>query len=106
MKTLIIKIGATGDVVRTTPLLSRFPGKITWLSSATNTALLQGLKENIRSFAWTHRQRAFDTDYDLVINLEDTLEVAQFLKTLRFKEIFGAYMDSNNSVRYTENSKC
>ena len=106
MKTLIIKIGATGDVVRTTPLLNRFPGKITWLSSATNTALLQGLKEDLRSFAWTHRERALDTDYDLVINLEDTLEVAQFLKTLRFKEIFGAYMDSNNSLRYTENSKC
>ena len=106
MKTLIIKIGATGDVVRTTPLLNRFPGKITWLSSATNTALLQGFKENLRSFAWMHRERALDSDYDLVINLEDTLEVAQFLKTLRFKEIFGAYIDSNHSLRYTENSKC
>jgi ADP-heptose:LPS heptosyltransferase len=106
MKTLIIKIGATGDVVRTTPLLSRLPGQITWLSSPTNTELLQGFKENIRSFAWTHRQRALDTDYDLVINLEDTLDVAQFLKTLRFKEIFGAYIDSNSSLRYTENSKC
>lgn len=106
MKTLIIKLGATGDVVRTTPLLNRFPGKITWLSSATNIALLQGLKENLRSFAWAHRERALDTDYDLVINLEDTLDVAQFLKTLRFKEIFGAYIDSNNSLCYTQNSKC
>lgn len=106
MKTLIIKIGATGDVVRTTPLLNRFPGKITWLSSATNTALLQGLKENLRSFTWAHREKALDTDYDLVINLEDTLDVAQFLKTLRFKEIFGAYVDSDNSLCYTQNSKC
>lgn len=106
MKTLIIKIGATGDVVRTTPLLNRFPGKITWLSSATNTALLQGLKEDLRSFTWAHREKALDTDYDLVINLEDTLDVAQFLKTLRFKEIFGAYVDSDNSLCYTQNSKC
>jgi len=106
MKTLIIKLGATGDVVRTTPLLNRIPGKITWLSSATNIALLQGLKENLRSFAWAHRERALDTDYDLVINLEDTLDVAQFLKTLRFKEIFGAYTDSNNSLCYTQKSKC
>ena len=106
MKILIIKIGATGDVVRTTPLLSRLPGQITWLTSATNTALLRGLKENLRSFAWGDQERALDTDYDLVINLEDTLDVAQFLKTLRFKEIFGAYIDSNNSLRYTENSKC
>jgi ADP-heptose:LPS heptosyltransferase len=106
MKTLIIKIGATGDVVRTTPLLSRFPGQITWLTSAKNTVLLEGLKENLRSFAWESRERALDTDYELVINLEDTLDVAQFLEMVRFKEMFGAYIDSNNSLRYTENSRC
>jgi lipopolysaccharide heptosyltransferase II len=106
MKVLIIKIGATGDVVRTTPLLSRLPGQITWLTSAKNNVLLEDLKENLRSYSWENRLRALDGDYDLMINLEDTLDVAQFLKTLRFKEIFGAYIDSNNSLRYTENSKC
>jgi heptosyltransferase-2 len=106
MKVLIVKIGATGDVVRTTPLLSRMTGEITWLTSAKNIVLLEGLKENLRSFAWADRERALDTDYDLVINLEDTLDVAEFLKTLRCKEIFGAYIDFNNSLRYTENSKC
>jgi ADP-heptose:LPS heptosyltransferase len=106
MKTLIIKIGATGDVVRTTPLLSRLPGQITWLTSAKNTVLLEGLKENLRSFVWESRKRALDTDYELVINLEDTLDVAQFLEMVRFKDMFGAYIDSNNSLRYTENSRC
>ncbi|SRR6266566_2466046 len=106
MNVLIIKLGATGDVVRTTPLLTRLTGQITWLTAAKNTALLQGLKENLRSFPWEERGRALDSHYDLVINLEDTLDVAQFLKTLRFKEIFGAYVDSNNSLRYTENSRC
>jgi heptosyltransferase II len=106
MKILIIKIGATGDVVRTTPLLSRLPGQITWLTSVKNAVLLRGLKENLRSFAWGDQERALDTEYDLVINLEDTLDVAQFLKTLRCKQTFGAYVDSNNSLRYTENSKC
>jgi ADP-heptose:LPS heptosyltransferase len=106
MKTLIIKIGATGDVVRTTPLLSRLPGQITWLTSAKNTVLLEGLKENLRSFAWESRERALDTDYELVINLEDTLDVAQFLEMVSFKDMFGAYIDSNNSLRYTENSRC
>jgi heptosyltransferase-2 len=106
MKVLVVKIGATGDVVRTTPLLGRLPGQITWLTSAKNTVLLEGLRENLRSFAWEHRERARDSDYDLVINLEDTLDVAQFLKTLRFKQIFGAYADSSNSLRYTGNSKC
>jgi hypothetical protein len=37
--------------------------------------------------------------------LEDTLDVAQFLKTVRCGEIFGAYVDSDGSLRYTENSQ-
>ena len=46
-----------------------------------------------------------DTHYDSAINLEDTLDVAQFLKTVRCGEIFGAYVDSDGSLRYTENSE-
>jgi ADP-heptose:LPS heptosyltransferase len=105
MNVLIIKIGATGDVVRTTPLLGRLPGQITWLTSAKNTVLLEGLKENLRCFSWEERERALDTRYDLGINLEDTLDVAQFLKTVRCGEIFGAYTDSDGSLHYTENSQ-
>jgi hypothetical protein len=37
--------------------------------------------------------------------LEDTLDVAEFLKTVRCGEIFGAYVGSNGSVTYTENSR-
>ena len=106
MNTLIVKVGATGDVVRTTPLLSRLKGQVTWLTAAKNTVLLEGLKCDLRCFSWEERDRALDTRYDLGINLEDTLDVGQFLKTLRCKEIFGAYVDSNNSLRYTENSRC
>jgi ADP-heptose:LPS heptosyltransferase len=104
MNVLIIKLGATGDVVRTTPLLSRLTDDVTWLTAAKNIALLKGLKDNLRSLSWEEREKALDTDYDLAINLEDTLDVAQFLKTVRCREIFGAYLDSSNSLRYTENS--
>jgi hypothetical protein len=38
--------------------------------------------------------------------LEDTLGVGQFLKTVRCGEIFGAYVDFNGSLRYSENSRC
>jgi hypothetical protein len=38
--------------------------------------------------------------------LEDTLEVALFLKSVRPAEIFGAYADSSKRLRYTDNSKC
>jgi heptosyltransferase II len=106
MKVLIVKIGATGDVVRTTPLLRRLAGQITWLTSAKNAVLLEGLKEDLRSHSWENRVRALGASYDLVINLEDTVDVAQFLKTVRGAETFGAYADSSKRLRYTDNSKC
>src|SRR3989442_2350548 len=105
MNILIAKLGATGDVVRTTPLLSRLSGRVTWLTAAKNTVLLRGLKGNLHFLSWEEREGALDAHYDLVINLEDTLDVAQFLQTVRRSEMFGAYADSDDSLRYTDNSR-
>jgi heptosyltransferase II len=105
MNVLIIKLGATGDVVRTTPLLSRFPGEVTWLTAAKNKVLLEDLRDNVRCFSWEERDQVLANEYHLVVNLEDTLEVAQFAELVRRKEIFGAYLDSNNSVRYSDRSR-
>jgi ADP-heptose:LPS heptosyltransferase len=105
MKVFIIKLGATGDVVRTTPLIRRLNGQTTWLTEGKNIVLVEGLKDSLRCFSWEERERALDTRYDLAINLEDTLDVAQFLKTVRCGEIFGAYVDSEGSLHYTENSQ-
>jgi Glycosyltransferase family 9 (heptosyltransferase) len=101
----MIKLGATGDVVRTTPLLNRLSGQITWLTAAPNTVLLKGLKNSLRCFSWEKRAKVLDTRYDLAINLEDTLDVAEFLKTVECREIFGAYLSFDNAVKYTQNSK-
>src|SRR6266480_2023793 len=106
MNVLIVKLGATGDVVRTTPLLHRLSGSVTWITAAKNGVLLDGLSDNLRHFSWEERARALDIPYDLAINLEDTLEVAQFLKSVRPAEIFGAYADSSGKLCYTDNSKC
>jgi ADP-heptose:LPS heptosyltransferase len=106
MNVLIIKLGATGDVVRTTPLLSHFNGQVTWLTTANNSVLLDSLANNLRCFPWEERMRALDSHYDLAINLEDTIDVAQFLATVECHDIFGAYLGSNTSVTYTANSRC
>jgi len=106
MNVLIVKLGATGDVVRTTPLLRRLSGSITWITAAKNAVLLDGLSDNLRHFSWEARARALDISYDLAINLEDTLEVALFLKTVRPAEIFGAYADSSQRLSCNNNSKC
>src|SRR6266513_5660815 len=106
MNVLIVKLGATGDVVRTTPLLRRLSGSVTWITEAKIDVFLGGRADNLRHFSWEARARAVDIPYDLAINLEDTLEVALFLKSVRPAEIFGAYADSSQRLRYTDDSKC
>jgi heptosyltransferase II len=105
MNLLIVKLGATGDVVRTTPLLHKFLDHVSWITEAKNTVLLRNLRENLRCLSWEERDVARDRSYDLVINLEDTIEVGLFLKTLQFKQLFGSFANSRNELRYTEDSR-
>ena len=105
MNVLIIKLGATGDVVRTTPLLSQLSGEIAWLTAAKNSVLLEDLASNLCCFSWEERAKVLDSHYDLVLNLEDTPDVSHFLKTVHCGEIFGAYADTDNVLHYTENSR-
>ena len=105
MNVLIVKLGATGDVVRTTPLLGRLDGQIAWVTAAKNTVLLESLADNLRCFSWEERQLVPDIRYDLIINLEDTLDVGLYLKTRQTTQLFGAYVDSAKQLRYTEDSK-
>ncbi len=104
MNVLIAKLGATGDVVRTTPLLRRFKGEVMWITAAKNKVLLDGLLPNVRCYSWEERCMAPDLDYDLIINLEDTADVAEYLKSRKSKDWFGAYLNSDDTLRYTENS--
>jgi ADP-heptose:LPS heptosyltransferase len=105
MNVLIVKLDATGDVVRTTPLLGRLDGQIAWLTAAKNTVLLENLTDNLRCFSWEDRQLVPDIRYDLIINLEDTLDVGFYLKTLQTTQLFGAYVNSQNNLRYTNDSR-
>jgi hypothetical protein len=105
MNVLIAKLGATGDVVRTTTLLRKFPDHVSWITEAKNTVLLKKLRDNLRCLSWEERDAARDRLYDLVINLEDSVEVGLFLKTLQFKQLFGAYVDSGGELRYTTESR-
>jgi ADP-heptose:LPS heptosyltransferase len=105
MNVLVIKLGATGDVVRTTPLLKKCDGRTTWITAAKNRSLLDGLQDNLRSLAWEQRHLAANESYDLVINLEDTLEVGQFVSELKFNRLFGASLEAGNRLSYTDDSR-
>lgn len=105
MSVLIIKLGATGDVVRTTPLLRRFDGPVSWVTAENNLLLLEGIEREVRCVSWENRHRVADTAYDLVINLEDDRESSFFLKELRFEQLFGAHLNGDDQLTYTSDSR-
>src|SRR5438093_11206127 len=104
MSVLIIKLGATGDVVRTTPLLRRLDGPVSWITAENNLALLEGIDREVRCVSWENRRCVANTRYELVINLEDDRETSAFLKELKFKQLFGAYLNEDDELTYTSDS--
>lgn len=107
MGTLIVKLGATGDVVRTTPLLERLDGPVAWLTSRKNVELLEGIRDDLTVHAWEERDSLYGLAFDLVVNLEDDADVARFATEIKASRRFGAYADlvgSDTEVRYTPDS--
>ena len=70
-----------------------------------NTVLLKGVSERLRCFSWDERESVPEIEYDLIINLEDTLEVGFYLQTVKSKQRFGAYVGANNALSYTDDSR-
>ncbi len=108
MKVLILKLGATGDVVRTTTLLRRFDGHVTWVTASKNKSLLQGLINlpiDLRVLEFEERSKLTGESFDLIINLEDDLETAGILESVKTKRLFGAYVDANGQMSYSRDSQ-
>jgi heptosyltransferase-2 len=105
MKILIVKLGAAGDVVRTTPLLHELAGEIHWLTSDQNAVLLNGIHDSTTCIPWRLRDSIRGMQYQLVINLEDTKEAAGFLQNIRYGDLFGAYLTASGNMAYTRSSK-
>jgi heptosyltransferase-2 len=104
MNVLILKLGATGDVVRTTTLLRRLEGQVTWITARKNVPLLQGIDPEVRCFSWEDRAGAADRPYDLAINLEDEPEVAGWLREVEHRRVFGAYCVGEDRMAYTDDA--
>lgn len=102
MGTLIVKLDASGDVVRTTPLLARLGPDVTWVTSARNAVLVDSLP-GVRCLTWERREQALDRSYDLAIGLEDDLEPAEFVVRAAARRTWGAYAEGD-SVAYTDDS--
>lgn len=104
MNTLIVKLNATGDVVRTTTVLRRLQGEVTWITARTNLELLD-TSNGLRRFAWEDRELARDRRYDLLINLEDELETSAYAGTVDHSQLFGAYLTADGNLAYTDDAR-
>jgi heptosyltransferase II len=105
MNVLIVKLDATGDVVRTTPLLRLFAGNVTWVTAQHNAILLNGLSPKVECVPWESRDKVLGLHFDLAINLEDDVETAAFVRTVRHRQLFGAYLDGGSQLKYTDDAK-
>jgi heptosyltransferase II len=102
MRILIVKLGATGDVVRTTTLLHVLAGEISWLTSDLNEAMLRGSSKIKEIIPWSRRESLLGRHFDIVINLEDDRMPAELVRKLPFNELFGAYLNDSGEMAYTE----
>jgi len=104
MSSLIVKLGATGDVVRTTTLLHHLQGPVTWVTARPNETLLTGLEgafRNLRVVLWDDRLAVSGETFELTINLEDDPQTAGILDTVRSRRHFGAYLSEQGTMAYT-----
>lgn len=105
MNILIIKLGATGDVIRTTSILTGLREKrknctIDWVTKKESFGVLKNnrLIDNIYIINNFKNKK-----YDLVINLDDDYGACKLASSLEPKKTVGAYL-SNNKRIYTKDS--
>lgn len=103
MRILIVKLGAIGDVLRTTSLLAGLkekydPEAIDWITSSFGKEILLYNPFVNRIFTWDEREEL--DSYDLVIGLEDELEACQLVSRVSSQKVIGAFAE-NGKVNYT-----
>jgi heptosyltransferase II len=104
MKILIIKTGAAGDVLRTTPLLRKYSNEeVDWFVGTENGSLLS--KEYVSNII-SSEQLLPKTKYDLVISLEDDPSiVSNVFRHIQYVDIFGTYLNASGNLVYTNDSR-
>jgi ADP-heptose:LPS heptosyltransferase len=98
-KILFIKLGAIGDVLRSTALvrgLKRdFPGaQITWITRSPE--ILSGVELEVCAFDFTSLYQIANTEYDIAINLDKDKEACILLKNVSASKKYGFTWENNH----------
>ncbi len=107
MNILIIKLGALGDVLRTTfvarGLKEKYPQcTITWLTKKSAIDILLNNSYIDTIIAWGDHTSLVSQEFDWVISLDDEQEVCTFATQLKTKKLQGAYCTSEGKRVYTD----
>ncbi|MBN4049094.1 glycosyltransferase family 9 protein [archaeon AH-315-M20] len=110
MKILIIKLGAIGDVIRTTSILSGLKSKYTnceidWITKKESFQILKNNKliDKIYLIDQNLNDKIKNNEYGLIINLDDDNNACKLAAEIKHKKIIGAYLHNNKRI-YTEDS--
>ena len=106
MNILIIKLGAIGDVIRTTSILHGLKSKyenctIDWITKKESFDILKN--NNLIDKIYLIDEELKNKEYDLIINLDDEDIACELAAEIKHKEIIGAYLKDGKKI-YTENS--
>jgi heptosyltransferase-2 len=110
MDVLIIKLGAIGDVIRTTSVLPGLREKykncrIDWVTKKESFDVLKN--NSLINSAYIMGNAAIKKlkrkKYDLIVSLDDDYEACGLASKISFKKIVGAYLEDNQK-KYTKDS--
>src|SRR5579862_4755745 len=109
MRVALIKVGALGDVLRTTALLPGFrrlhPSlELTWITAKAALPLVSSHPDvseavdlnDLSISGWRHRY------YDWVVSLDEDREPCRLAAELPHNRLSGGYEDQNGCLRYTK----
>ena len=90
---LIIKLGALGDVVRTTPLLRRLSGRITWVTGSECLPLLAGAPRLDRVLPFSEASSLRARTFDLIINFDEDIRACRLASSITARRRIGTRLD-------------
>ena len=100
---LIVKLGALGDVLRTTPLLRRLTGRITWVTDEECLPLLDGAPRLERALPLAAAASLRGRPFDLVLNFDEDVRACRLASSVAARRRAGAWLDSGR-VAYCDRS--
>jgi len=97
---LIIKLGALGDVIRTSPVLVRYRAlwpnaHITWITQSP-AVVPKRLVDEVLAYDLVGVERARNGVYDIAINLDKEVEACALLRDVRAAEKFGFTLEAGH----------